>query len=259
MTVSAIYAGHVMHRRVRPRVHKLRYRMFSLLLDLDEIDGLAKRLRLFSRGRFNLFALHDRDYGAGTAEPLRTQVEAHMTAAGMAPDGGPIRLLTMPRLLGFAFNPLSVYFCHRKDGELVAILYEVNNTFGQRHSYLLPVANGVATPIRQTTPKRFHVSPFMAMDMTYDFRVMPPADRLAISIAVGDADGRIMTALHTAARRPLSDAALARAAIVYPLLTAKVVAGILWEALLLWLKGVAVHRLPQAPDHPVTSPLLQSR
>ena len=259
MTASAIYVGHVMHRRVRPRVHKLRYRMFSLLLDLDEIDGLVKQLRLFSRGRFNLFAFHDRDYGAGTAEPLRAQVEAHMLAAGMVPDGGPIRLLTMPRLLGFAFNPLSVYFCHRADGVLAAILYEVNNTFGQRHSYLLPVAADTATPIRQTTPKCFHVSPFMAMNMTYDFRVMPPADRLAISIAVGDADGRMMTALHQAERRALTDTALVRAAITYPLLTLKVVAGILWEALKLWLKGVSIHHVPQPPDRPVTSPLVQSR
>ena len=259
MTASAIFAGYVMHRRTRPRVHKLRYRMFSLLLDLDEIDGLAKRFWLFSRGSFNLFSFHDRDYGAGSGEPLRAQVETHMKSAGMMPDGGPIRLLTMPRLLGFAFNPLSVYFCHRIDGALVAILYEVNNTFGQRHSYLLPVAPGSAAPVRQTTPKRFHVSPFMAMDMTYDFRVTPPADRLVISIAVGDADGPVMTALQAAERRPLSDAALLRAAVVYPLLTAKVVAGILWEALLLWLKGIAVHRLPQAPERPVTIPMPQAR
>ncbi len=124
-----------------------------------------------------------------------------MRAAGLVPDGGAIRLLTMPRMLGFAFNPLSVYFCHAQDGALAAILYEVNNTFGQRHSYLLPVAPGAASPIRQHTPKRFHVSPFMGMDMRYDFRVVPPGERLAITIVGSDAAGPIITAALACERR----------------------------------------------------------
>ena len=250
---SALYVGQVMHRRVRPRAHRLRYRIFSLLLDLDEIDALAARLRLFSRGRFNLFSFHDRDYGAGTAEPLRAQVERHLAAAGLDPDGGPIRLLTMPRILGFAFNPLSLYFCHRRDGRLGAILYEVNNTFGQRHSYLIAVAQtGAGRAIRQDCAKRFYVSPFMAMDMHYAFRVAPPAERLSIAITGSDADGAILTAVHTAGRRALTDAALARAFATHPLLTVKVVGGILWEALRLWLKGVPVRDRPPAPDHAVS-------
>lgn len=259
MTASAIYSGHVMHRRMRPRVHQLRYRLFTLLLDLDEIDGLSKRLRLFSRGRFNLFAFHDRDHGAGTAEPLRSQVERMLGDAGISPDGGPIRLLTMPRLLGFAFNPVSVFFCHRRDGTLAAILYEVNNTFGQRHSYLLPVTLGAVSPIRQSTPKRFHVSPFMAMDMTYDFRVRPPGDRLAITIVGSDAAGPIITAAMAATCTQLTDAALARFSVTHPFLTLMVVIGILWEALKLWLKGVGVHHLPAPPGHPVSSPVTELR
>jgi DUF1365 family protein len=258
MTHSALYVGHVMHRRVRPRVHLLRYRLFSLLLDLDHIDDLARRLRLFSRGRFNLFAFHDRDHGAGTAEPLRAQIERHMREAGIAPDGGAIRLLTMPRILGYAFNPISVYFCHRRDGALAAILYEVNNTFGQRHSYLLPVAEGATSPIRQHTPKRFHVSPFMAMDMDYTFRVVPPGERLAITIVGSDADGPIITAALSTTRRPLTDAALARAFVSHPMLTLKVVAAIGWEALKLWRKRVPVHRLPSPPDRAVTSPAMEA-
>ena len=244
MSMSALYVGHVMHRRVRPRMHHLRYRIFSLLLDLDEIDVLAKRLRLFSRGRFNLFSFHDRDYGAGNQQPLRAQVEQHMIDAGMAPDGGAILLLTMPRILGFGFNPLSVYFCHDRAGALRAILYEVHNTFGERHSYLLPVEQEDGA-VRQSCAKHFYVSPFMAMDMDYTFRVVPPAARVRIAITGSDASGPIITAVHSAKRRPLSDAALARVFVTHPLLTLKVVAGIGWEALKLLLKGVGIFARPE--------------
>src|SRR5262249_48726005 len=130
---SAIYAGTVMHQRLRPRRHRLRYRVFSLLLDLDELDEVAARLRLLSRNRFNLFSFFDRDHGDGRREPLRMQIERRLAAAAIAPDGGAIRLLAMPRVLGYVFNPLSVYFCYRRTGVLAAVVYEVNNTFGERH------------------------------------------------------------------------------------------------------------------------------
>lgn len=248
---SALYVGQVMHRRTRPREHRLRYRIFSLLLDLDEIDLLAKRIRLFSRGRFNLFAFYDRDYATGTHEPLHAQVERYLAAAGMDLGGGPIRLLTMPRILGFAFNPLSVYFCHDRQGALRAVLYEVNNTFGQRHSYLLPVEQADGA-IRQSCAKHFHVSPFMGMDMRYAFRLAPPAERLSLAITGSDEDGPLITAVHSAARRPLNDAELLKAFVTRPLLTVKVVGGILWEALRLWAKGVPVRDRPAPPLHPVT-------
>jgi DUF1365 family protein len=250
-TASALYIGHVMHRRVRPRRHRLRYRIFSLLLDLDEIDMLARQLRLFSRNRFNLFSFHDRDHAGGTAEPLRAQVEHHLATAGIDIGGGAIRLLTMPRILGFAFNPLNVYFCHDRAGVLCAILYEVNNTFGERHSYLLPV-EGDGAAVRQGCAKAFHVSPFMAMDMHYAFRVSPPAERLAITITGSDSEGPVLIAAHSAARRTLTDAALAQAFLTHPLLTVKVVGGILWEAAKLWAKGVPVQDRPAPPPMPVT-------
>ena len=259
MTASALYAGHVMHQRVRPRRHRLDYRLFMLLLDLDEIDALSGRLRLFSRNRHNLFSFRDRDYGAGNAVPLRVQVERHLWGAGLAIEGGPIRLLTMPRVLGFAFNPISVYFCYRRDETLTAILYEVNNTFGQRHSYLLPVDGTAGAPIRQTIAKAFHVSPFMGMDMDYAFRVVPPAERMSLTITGSNDDGPLITAALTATRRPLSDAALLRVFATHPLLTFKVVGGILWEAVKLWIKGVPVQHRPAPPDRPVTCPAASAR
>lgn len=245
-TRSALYVGEVMHRRLRPRLHKLRYRMFSLLLDLDEIDALAGRLRLFSRARFNVFGFRDADHLDGTHTPLKAQVAARMERAGIAWAPGPVRVLTMPRVLGFAFNPISVWFIHHRSGALAAVLYEVNNTFGDRHEYLLPVAPADADKpaIRQSAAKAFHVSPFMAMDMTYDFRVTPPAAKFGLAIIGSDAGGALIAAVHTASRRELTDAALARVFVTHPLLTIKVVGGILWEAGKLWTKRVPIHNYP---------------
>lgn len=256
---SALYAGSVLHVRLKPRVHRLAYRIFSLLLDLDELGALDRRLRLFSLNRFNLFSFFERDHGAGTDVPLKQQVQDLLDAAGLEPDGGAVRLLTMPRLLGYAFNPLSVYFCHRRDGSLRAILYEVNNTFGQRHSYLIPVERAATAPLRQTAEKHFYVSPFMDMDLTYAFRVDPPGETLRIGILASDSEGPVLSAVHAARRRPLTDGQLGRALVAYPMLTLKVVAGIHWEALRIWAKGIGLRPRPPSPDRPVTvSPTTRS-
>ena len=251
---SALYVGRVMHQRLRPVRHRLDYRLFSLLVDLDELAGLDRRLRLFSLNRFNLFSLHEGDYGDGRG--LRPHVERQLAAAGLS-AGGPIRLLSMPRILGHAFNPLSVYFCHQPDGALQAILYEVNNTFGERHGYLIPVdaADARSDCITQQCEKRFHVSPFLGLEMRYGFRVEPPRqDRagLALGVSASDAEGAMLHAHLDARRRPLADAALLRVFVTHPLLALKVVVAIHWEALRLWIKGVRLHRRPAPPATPVT-------
>ncbi len=248
---SALYAGSVMHRRLRPREHRLRYSVFYLLLDLDELDMLARELRLFSHNRLNLFSVHDRDYGDGTRASPRARIERHLQEAGID-CGGPMQLLTMPRIVGYAFNPLSIYFCHRRDGTLSAILYEVNNTFGQRHSYLVPVSPDATGPIRQESRKSLYVSPFLSTDMVYSFSVVPPCEDLTVSVVARDAEGPLIVTELAATRRELSDATLARAFCAYPLLTLKVIAGIHWEALLLWLKGVRLQDRPAPPDRSVT-------
>lgn len=242
---SALYTGEVMHQRLRPRRHRLAYRVYSLLLDIDELPALSHRLRLFSLGRFNLFSFHPGDHGDGSATPLRTQVEARLSGAGL-PTGGAIRLLTMPRLLGHVFNPLSVWFCHAPQGGLQAILYEVNNTFGERHHYLIPVKDGQAPIINQRCAKAMHVSPFLGMAMHYRFRVQPPGTALSVGVSVHDDQGAVLNARLDGVRRPLTDGALLRAFIGYPLLTLKVVAAIHWEALRLWIKGVPLHPRPCA-------------
>lgn len=244
---SALYAGAVVHQRFRPKRHRLRYRLVQGLFDLDELDVASNRLRLFSRNRFNLFAFHDRDYGDGSATPLRTQIEGHLRSAGLYPDGGAIRLLAMPRVLGHVFNPISVWFCHRRDGRLLAIIYEVTNTLRQRHSYLIPVADGAAPLIRQACAKQLYVSPFLDMDMHYDFTIRPPDDRISIVVEGKDAVGRLIAASFAGERRALDDRQLVAAFFAFPLVTLKTVAGIHWEALKLWIRGIAVRRAPPPP------------
>jgi hypothetical protein len=241
----------VAHRRLRPKSHRLRYRVFSLLIDIDELPTLATTLRLFSLGRFNLFGFCPKDHLFANSGDLRGEVEAILRGVGMATDGGAIRLLTMPRILGYGFNPLSIFFCHRGDGALQAILYEVHNTFGQRHCYLFPVNEDRRT-FAHSCSKEFYVSPFLPMDVAYAFRIKPPDDAYSISISVADDEGELLVATQHLRRRTLDDRGLMRVFLTHPLLTLKVIAGIHYEALLIWLKGVGLQVRPPLPDRPVT-------
>lgn len=254
--MSKLYFGTVMHRRLRPREHALSYRMFWMLLDLDEIDRLH-RPALFSRNRFNLLSFHDRDHGDGSGAPLRPQVERMLADNGIDVDGGPIRLFCMPRVLGYGFNPISVWFCHRRDETLSAIVYEVHNTFGERHSYVF-AAQEAGTPAPHGSEKRFHVSPFMDIGMRYEFRTLPPAKRVAMAIRGFDADGTLIHASLAGSAAPFSTANLLRGLLLYPLLTAKVTAAIHWHALRLWLKGIRVRHKP-APPRERTTPVSSIR
>lgn len=248
---SALYIGRVMHQRLRPTRHRLRYRVYNLLIDIDELPRLHARLRCFSVDRFNLFSFHAADHGDGSGRDLRAQVEAWLREAGL-PTGGAIRLLTMPRLLGHVFNPLSVWFCHAPGGALQALLYEVNNTFGQRHRYLIPVADGGAPVVDQRCDKQMYVSPFNGMDLCYRFRIVPPGETVSVGISVHDADGAVLNARLDGQRAPLSDLALLRVFVTHPLLTLKVVGAIHWQALRLWIKRVPLHPRPAAPERDLT-------
>ena len=176
---SALYFGKVMHKRLRPFVHAFSYRVFSLYLDLDEAETLSRRLRLFSHNRWNLFSFQDRDHGPRNGSPLRPWIDRHLSAAGIDLEGGAVRLLCFPRVLGYVFNPLSIWFCHHVDGSLRAVLYEVRNTFGEKHGYLIPLAPGHKSggAVIQDAAKAFYVSPFIAMEQRYDFRLAEPGDR----------------------------------------------------------------------------------
>ena len=235
---SALYVGSVFHRRMIPRPHRFRYRLYWLLIDLDELPRLDAELGLFAHNRRGLFSLHDRDHGDGGATPLRGQAEALLAANGVDLGGGAIRLLCMPRTFGCAFNPLSVYFCHDKEGALAALIYQVHNTFGERHSYVLPAARA-AGDVRQGCVKAFFVSPFLPMGLRYEFRVARPGEKLVVAIRASGRDGVALRAALSAERRELTDGALLRAGLAVPAIGIKTVAAIHWEAARLWLKGVA--------------------
>ncbi len=251
--LSALYVGEVTHRRTHGFDHALRYRIFMLLMDLDHVQSHVTRLRWLTGGRFGLLSFRAADHGDRSGTPLRAQVEHHLAAAGIDIDGGSIRLLTMPRILGYGFNPLSVYFCHRPDGTLAALLYEVTNTFNERHSYLVAhPRDTVQNAVRQTVDKVFFVSPFMDMDLTYDFTVRPPGEAVSVVVAVRKGDTPILTATFAGQRRPLTDAALLKAWASHPLLTFKVMWGIHWEAVLGMLKGAKYRNRGKPPEHPTT-------
>ncbi len=249
---SALYAGAVTHQRFAPTRHRLRYGMFQMLFDLDELPALSKRLRLFSHNGGNLLSFHDRDHGDGRSS-LREWVEQTLDSAGMPIAGGKVLLLCMPRVLGHVFNPISIYFCHRPTGELGATIYEVNNTFGERHSYLIPVADPAGETIHQSCDKAFYVSPFMDMAMRYDFEMTRPGETIATTVHGKDPAGALLIAAAFAGeRRELTDATLASALLRYPLLTLKVVAAIHLEAAKLVLKGLRLRRRPPAPSEAVS-------
>lgn len=245
--MNALYPVLVTHTRTRPRAHRLRYRAAFLLVDVEAMP----KLRLLSRNRANLFSLRAEDYGAG-ARDLAGYVRGVLAEAGLGAAGARIRLLTMPRCLGYGFNPLSLYLCADATGALRAVLYEVNNTFGQRHNYLVAVDPADGSPLRHSCDKAFFVSPFMDMELRYRFSLHAPDEALGLHIAVEDADGVLLRATMAGRRRALTDAALLGMACRLPFLGLKVIAAIHWEALKLWRKGLRLRPRPDAPRDTVT-------
>lgn len=242
-----------MHRRLVAPLYHFVYRLFYVLLDIDRVGELAGRLRFFSHNRFNLVSFHDRDHGDGQAGGIRRWVEGVLTAHGIPIESGRIRLLCLPRLLGFAFNPISLYYCEHRDGSLRAVIAAVRNTFGERHNYLL-ASNGAPLPYNQTheKEKRFHVSPFFDLVGHYRFTLSEPGERLRVLIHETRDGVPILDATLAGERRELSDAALLGQVLRMPWMTLKVVAGIHWEALKIWLRGARYVPKPPPPAQDVS-------
>lgn len=245
---ACLYPARVTHRRRIAPLYHFVYRVFYLLLDIDRIDEMARGLRLFSHNRFNLLAFHDADHGQGQKGALRTWAEGVLGASGIELAGGRIRLLCMPRMMGFAFNPISLWYCEHADGSLRAVIAEVRNTFGEKHSYVL--ASGGA-PFAYGTPmekeKCFHVSPFFDLVGRYHFLLNEPGERLRVVINESREGVPILNASVAGERRELTDGAMAWQVLKMPAMTLKVVVGIHWEALKIWLRGARFHSKPKPP------------
>lgn len=237
-----LYKGEVMHIRLRPFTHQFRYRVFSLLLDIDRMEETIAPLRLLKLNRFGLLSFRTRDHGARDGSALRPWVDRQLAEAGR-PKAARVMLLSFPRILGYAFNPLSIYFCEDKAGTLESVIYEVKNTFGDQHPYILAAPADSDGAHRHREAKDFYVSPFLSIDQTYAFTIRAPGPRLSLKIRQHDADGSEdepwLIATQNGQRRTLDDKNLLRLWLGHPLMTFKVFAAIHWEALRLAIKGAA--------------------
>ena len=228
-----------MHARLKPMGHRFSYRVMSLLIDLDRLADADRQSPLFGVNRAALYSFHEADHGERDGSSLRAYAQRCAAERGIDLTGGRVLLLCYPRLLGYTFNPLSVYFCYRASGELALLIYEVRNTFGDIHPYVLPVTSGEISDagVRQQQDKLFYVSPFIEMAMRYHFRVLPPGERVQLRILETDREGPLLAATFNGRRRALNTKELLRAFFALPLVTMKIMAAIHWEALRLWLKG----------------------
>lgn len=258
MNEHALYTVQVMHRRLFPVIYRFVYRVFYLLLDIDRLDSLGQ-MRWLSHNRFNLLSFRDRDHGPRDGSPLRSWLERLLQQQGIDLECGRVRLLCMPRVLGFGFNPISLWYCEHRDGSLRAVLVEVNNTFGGHHFYLL---SREGAPMEYTAShqkkKIFHVSPLMDMGSDYAFRLSEPAETVSLGIQVffpretGLQAELMQVATLTGTRQPFTDRALLGQCLRMPLMTLKVVAAIHWQALKIWLRGARFFRDPGEPSHRVS-------
>jgi DUF1365 family protein len=245
MPKPALYVGRVRHHRKAPHAHSLSYGTYQLLLDIETIT----QTKWFSHNRFNLFSFYDSDHGPdqenAKSASLSDRIFTLLQTNDLYEDGDRLFLLAMPRFLGFVFNPISLYFHYRHNEQLVTILYEVNNTFGDRHTYILKVMTENNMILDQSSPKMLHVSPFMDMDMKYRFQITNPGDDFSLRILLLQDELLMLTADLSLQRQDLSDSALMKRAIKMPFLTLGAVLAIHWEALFIWTKGNAYRDKPK--------------
>ena len=238
-----------MHARLKPVGHRFRYRVMSMVIDIDRLAEAGKLSRLFGVNRRGIYSFHESDHGHRDGSPVRPYIEAVLAENGVDLTGGRVLLLCYPRLFGYVFNPLSIYYCYDRSGTLAALIYEVRNTFGELHSYIRPITQGEVSSagIRQIEDKTFYVSPFIPMAMRYHFRLTEPGDHVRIRILETDADGPLLAAAFSGKRRALTTSILVGMLVRLPFMTAKVIGGIHWEAMKLWLKGLPIQpRIRQA-------------
>ena len=237
MINSSIYNGHVIHKRFKPKVHYFKYNVFSLLIDLSELDQLDKKINLFSYNRFNLVSFYDKDHGDRNGTSLIEWVNKNLEKNKIPTENISIKLLCYPRIFGFVFNPLSVFYVYNQSKQLIAILYEVKNTFGEQHTYIFRVEED-NNLIQNNCSKKFHVSPFIEMNCNYFFRILKPGNKISVVIDQYDSEGKILFASQEGARTDLNSKYLLKSYIKHPIMTFKIILAIHYEAFKLWAKGI---------------------
>lgn len=248
---ATLYAGRIAHIRHSPFRYRFDYRLWMLCIDLDHIDAVAAGSKYFVHNRFGLTAINDKDHGFRDGTKLRGFAEAALAREGLTEYGAKILFMATPSVLGYAFNPISFYFCYDANGRLGAVLHQVKNTFGDQIGYLMPV--DIDGPvIRQTVPKRMHVSPFFDMEGGYRFAFTAPKQKFTVSIQYG-AEVKRLTATMRLQARPFSDSALLRLLLQMPLTPMKVMAAIHWQALKLFLRGARFHSAPAEKHLPIVA------
>ena len=234
---SSIYIGNVIHKRFKPKIHFFKYKVFSILLDISEIDILDKSLKIFSYNKFNIVSFYDADHGPRDGTSIKEWVIKNLNDNRINTENIKIKLLCYPRIFGYVFNPLSVFFIYNKNSELISILYEVKNTFGEQHTYVFKTKEN-ENYIKHTCKKKFHVSPFIEMDCTYFFKILKPSEKISVIIDQYDEEGKLLYASQDGDKIEFNNKNLVLSYLRHPLMTFKIIVAIHFEAFKLWTKGI---------------------
>ena len=234
---SCIYSGLIIHKRFKPKKHFFSYNIFSLLIDLNEIEDLDKKINFFSYNKFNILSFYNADHGPRDGSSLSKWVKKNLIKAKINIKKGSIKLLCFPRFFGYVFNPLSIFYCYDEKSSLKAVLYEVKNTFNEQHTYVFR-SKSKSNLILHKCSKKFYVSPFISMKTFYNFRLSKPKNRIDILIKQTDVAGPLLIARQVGKRLSLNSQNLFYQFLKHPLMSFKVIGAIHFEAFRLWLKGV---------------------
>ena len=237
MINSSIYNGQVIHKRFKPKVHSFRYDVFSLLIDLSELETLDKQVNFFSYNKFNWISFYDKDHGDRDGSSLINWVQKNLRKNNIITENIKIKILCYPRIFGFVFNPLSVFYVYNSNENLISILYEVKNTFGEQHTYIFRIEKD-ANLIQNNCSKKFHVSPFIEMNCNYFFRLLKPGNKISIIIDQYDNEGKVLYASQDGARTDFNTKYLIKSYLKHPIMTFKIIIAIHYEAFRLWTKGI---------------------
>ena len=233
---SKIYIGKVIHKRFKPKEHYFKYNVFSLLIDLNELEQINKDIKFFSYNKFNIISFFDKDHGDRDGSSIKLWVKKNLKNIGIMTEDISIKLLCYPRIFGYVFNPLSTYFIYNKHSELISIFYEVKNTFGEQHTYIFKVQD--ETLVQNKCKKKFYVSPFIKMDCEYHFKTLNPREQLSVVINQNDKDGKLLFASQDGISKAFNNKNLILSYLTHPLMTFKIIGAIHYEAFKLWAKRI---------------------